>query len=127
VQDCLYFSDSPSYTFLFLLPKVCLRVPTSNIRSRRAKEDFSLQLLKRWRGSVLTNGNISKHKRISLWKELLASTESQPKQKFSNEEINKKRVLQMVADGRLSAACASLLSDALSEPNEENLRKLLDS
>ena len=32
----------------------------------------------------------------------------------------------MVADGRLSAACASLLSDALSEPNEENLGKLLD-
>jgi len=64
--------------------------------------------------------------RGALWKELLASTESQPKQKFSNEEINKKRVLQMVADGRLSAACASLLSDALSEPNEENLRKLLD-
>ena len=32
----------------------------------------------------------------------------------------------MVADGRLSAACASLLSDALSEQNEENLRKLLD-
>ena len=48
VQDCLYLNDTPSYTFLFLLPKVCLRVPTSNIRSSRAKEDFSLQLLKRW-------------------------------------------------------------------------------
>ena len=32
----------------------------------------------------------------------------------------------MVADGRLSAACASLLSDALSEANEENLAKLLE-
>ena len=32
----------------------------------------------------------------------------------------------MVADGRLSAACASLLSDALCEPNEENLKKLLE-
>ena len=32
----------------------------------------------------------------------------------------------MVADGRLSAACASLLSDALSETNEENLKKLLE-
>jgi len=32
----------------------------------------------------------------------------------------------MVADGRLSAACASLLSDALSEAKEENLAKLLE-
>ena len=32
----------------------------------------------------------------------------------------------MVADGRLSAACASLISDALSETNEENLAKLLE-
>ena len=32
----------------------------------------------------------------------------------------------MVVDGRLSAACASLLSDALSEANEENLAKLLE-
>jgi len=30
----------------------------------------------------------------------------------------------MVADGRLSAASASLLSDALSDPSEENLAKL---
>ena len=30
----------------------------------------------------------------------------------------------MVADGRLSAASASLLSDALSDPTEKNLAKL---
>jgi hypothetical protein len=123
VQDCIYGNNISSYTFLFLLSKTCLRVPPSNIRCRRAKEDFALQLFKRWRGSVLTNGNTSKHEeRISLWKELLSFSESLPKQKFSKEEINKKkRVLQMVADGRLSAACASLLSDALSEPNEEKI------
>ena len=61
VQDCIYGNNIPSYTFLFLLSKTCLRVPPSNISSRRAKEDFSLQLFKRWRGSVLTNGNTSKH------------------------------------------------------------------
>ena len=32
----------------------------------------------------------------------------------------------MVADGRLSAACASLLCDALTEPTAENLSKLQD-
>ena len=40
---------------------------------------------------------------------------------FSQEEMNKKRLLQMVADVRLSAASASLLTDALSETNKENL------
>ena len=76
---------------------------------------------------MLTGDNASKFsERILLWKELIALFESQPKQKFSAEEINKRRVLQMVVDGRLSAACASLISEALSEPNEENLRKLLE-
>ena len=32
----------------------------------------------------------------------------------------------MVVDGRLSAACASLLCDALTEPSAENLSKLQD-
>ena len=83
--------------------------------------------MKRWRRTALTNGNASTFfERITLWNELLLSVQSRPKTKFSQEEINKKRVLQMVADGRLSAACASLLSDALSEANEENLAKLLE-
>ena len=48
-------------------------------------------------------------------------------QKISNKEINKKRgALRMVADWRLSAVYVSFLSDALSEPNEENLKKLLE-
>ena len=79
-----------------------------------------MNLIKRWRGT-------SKFfERTTLWNELLLFVESRPKTKFSQEEIHKKRVLQMVADGRLSAACASLLSDALSEANEENLAKLLE-
>ena len=49
---------------------------------------------------------------------------SLPKQKFSRAQIDKKKFLQMVADGRLSAACAPLLSDALDDPSEENLAKL---
>ena len=127
IQDCLYINDLPSFTYLFLLTKVCLRIPPSNIRSRKAREDFTLNLMKRWRGTALTNGNASKFlERITLWNELLLFVQSRPKTKFSQEEINKKRVLQMVADGRLSAACASLLSDALSEANEENLAKLLE-
>ena len=36
VQDCIYGNNISSYTFLFLLSKTCLRVPPSNIRSRRA-------------------------------------------------------------------------------------------
>ena len=126
IQDCIYINDLSSYTYLFLLTKVCLRIPPSNLRSRKAREDFTLNLIKRWRGTSLTNGNASKFfERTTLWNELLLFVESRPKTKFSQEEIHKKRVLQMVADGRLSAACASLLSDALSEANEENLAKLL--
>ena len=76
---------------------------------------------------MLTGDNSSKFsERILLWKELIALFESQPKHKFSAEEINKRRILQMVVDGRLSTACASLISEALSEPNEENLCKLLE-
>ena len=76
---------------------------------------------------MLTNSNASKFfERLTLWNELLLFAESRPKTKFSQEEINKKRVIQMVVDGRLSAACASLISDALSETNEENLAKLLE-
>jgi len=57
VQDCLHLNDVASYTYLFLLSKVCLRVPPSNLRARKAKEDFTLTLLKRWRGLVLTGDN----------------------------------------------------------------------
>ena len=45
------------------------------------------------------------------------------KRKNTTEELNKKRVVQTVADGRLSAACASFLCDALTEPTAENLAK----
>ena len=111
--------------YLFLLTKTCLRVPASNIRSKKSKEEFTLNLLKRWRGSIFSLNNSSKfEERITLWNELVQFSSSQPKQKFTREEINKKRILQMVADGRLSAASASLLSDALSDPTEENLAKL---
>ena len=127
IQDCLYINDLTSYTYLFLFTKACLRIPPSNLRSRKAKEDFTLNLIKRWRGTLLTNSNASKFfERLTLWNELLLFAKSRPKTKFSQEEINKKRVIQMVADGRLSAACASLISDALSETNEENLAKLLE-
>jgi len=98
------------------------------LRSRKAKENFTLNLIKRWRGTLLPNSNASKFfERLTLWNELLLFVESRPKTKFSQERnTQKKRVLQMVADGRLSAACASLLSDALSEANEENLANLLE-
>lgn len=43
IQDCLYINDLPSFTYLFLLTKVCLRIPPSNIRSRKAREDFTLR------------------------------------------------------------------------------------
>jgi len=108
IQDCIYINDLSSYTYLFLLTKVCLRIPPSNLRSRKAREDFTLNLIKRWRGTSLTNGNASQFfERTTLWNELLLFVESRPKTKFSQEEIHKKRVLQMVADERLSAACAS--------------------
>jgi hypothetical protein len=59
-----------------------------------------------------------------MWNELVSFCESLPKEKFSRAEISKKKIVQMVADGRLSAASASLLSEALVEPTEENIRKL---
>ena len=36
----------------------------------------------------------------------------------------KRRIVQMVADGRLSAASAALISESIAEPTEENLKKL---
>ena len=62
--------------------------------------------------------------RLNMWKECKTFVASLPVQKFTQAELNKKKVLQMVADGRLSAACASLLCDALADPNDENLAKL---
>jgi len=74
---------------------------------------------------LLTKNNKSKfEERVALWEELVQFSSSLPKEKFTTEELNKKRVVQMVVDGRLSAASASLLSDALSDPSEENLAKL---
>ena len=59
-----------------------------------------------------------------MWEAYKLYASSLPKQKVSRAQIDKKKILQMVADGRLSAACASLLSDALADPSEENLAKL---
>ena len=116
--------------FIYLSFSVNKSLPSNSpfqLEIKKAKEDFTLNLIKHWRGTLLTNSNASKFfERLTLWNELLLFAESRPKTKFSQEEINKKRVIQMVADGRLSAACASLISDALSETNEENLAKLLE-
>ena len=72
VQDCLHLNDVTSYSYLFLLTKTCFRIPPSNIRLRKEKESFSLNLLKRWRGSLLTKNNKSKFKeRVTLWEELV--------------------------------------------------------
>ena len=47
-----------------------------------------------------------------------------PSQKFSKEDILKLRIVQMVADGSLSAASATLISQVIAEPTKENLKKL---
>ena len=88
---------SPQWCCILHIPlpsfKSLSSCPPSNLRARKAKEDFTLTLLKRWRGLVLTGDNTSKFsERILLWKELIALFESQPKQIFSAEEINKRRV-----------------------------------
>ena len=51
LQDCIFVNEVTSYTYLFMLSKVTLRVPPSNIKSRKARDDFTLSLLKKWRGS----------------------------------------------------------------------------
>ena len=38
IQDCLFLNDSVSYVSLFLLSKICLQVPPSNLKSRKLKE-----------------------------------------------------------------------------------------
>ena len=55
LQDCLHLNDVYSYTYLFMLAKVCLRVPPTNLRSRKSKDDFTLSLLKKWRHSLNTS------------------------------------------------------------------------
>ena len=47
-----------------------------------------------------------------------------PSQKFSKEGILKRRIVQMVADGRFSAASGALISESIAEPTDENLKKL---
>ena len=55
LQDCLHLNDVYCYTYLFMLAKVCLRVPPTNLRSRKSKDDFTLSLLKKWRHSSNTS------------------------------------------------------------------------
>ena len=83
-----------------------------------------LELVEKMEGSSANDVQEKSKIRSIMWEEYKLYVSSLPKQKFSRAQIDKKKILQMVADGRLSAACASLLSDALADPSEENLAKL---
>ena len=61
---------------------------------------------------------------MSMWDDFKSFISSLPKEKFSSAKMSEKRILQMVVAGRLSAVSASLLSDTLANPTQENLAKL---
>ena len=127
IQDCLFLNDTTSYVSLFLLSKICLQLPPSNLKSRKMKEEFTHNLIKRWRGTSPHTLNSSKFKdREILWLEYKERESLRPPQKLSKEDLLKRRIVQMVADGRLSAASAALISESIAKPTEENLQKLLE-
>ena len=72
------------------------------------KEEFTQNLIKRWRGVANNSDNSSKFKeREILWLEFKQRESHCHAQKISKEDILKRRIMQMVADGRLSAASAA--------------------
>jgi hypothetical protein len=84
------------------------------------KEEFTHTLIKRWRGITSQSENSSKFKeREILWTQFKEREALRPPQKFSKEDILKRRIVQMVADGRLSAASAALIFKSIAEPTEE--------
>ena len=91
------------------------------------KEEFTHNLIKRWRGTSPHSLNSSKFKdREILWLEYKERESLRPPQKLSKEDLLKRRIVQMVADGRLSAASAALIFESIAEPTEENLQTLLE-
>ena len=52
LQDCVFLNDTASFMYLFMLSKVCLRVPPSNLRSCKQKDQFTSNLLNKWRCSA---------------------------------------------------------------------------
>ena len=102
-----------------MLAKVCLRVPPTNLTSRKSKDDFTLSLLKKWRNSSKTSSQDALTKlnnRLIMWNDLITFCDSRPEEKFSLGEISKKKIVHMAA----FLLPVLLISDALVDPTEDN-------